>query len=88
LNISDITQRTRSILDEVGSLGVSIESLADDDDLYDAGLMSRASVQVMLALEDEFDIEFPDNMLNRHTFQSIASIRDGISSIIDSEVIG
>ena len=86
MNISDITQRTRSILDEVGSLGVPIDGLADDDDLYDAGLMSRASVQIMLALEDEFDIEFPDNMLNRHTFQSIASIRDCISSVIDSEV--
>jgi acyl carrier protein len=85
MDILDITRRTRSILDEVGSLGVSIESLSDDDDLYAAGLTSRASVHIMLAVEDEFDIEFPDHMLNRHTFQSIASIRDGICSMVDSE---
>lgn len=68
-------------------MGGAIESLADDADLYAAGLTSRASVHVMLALEDEFDIEIPDHMLNRHTFQSVASIRDGISSIVDSEDI-
>ena len=85
LNILDITRRTRSILNDVGSLTGSIESLADDADLYAAGLTSRASVHLMLALEDEFDIEFPDHMLNRHIFQNVASIRDGISLIIDSE---
>lgn len=85
LNILDITRRTRNILYEVGSLRESIESLADDADLYAAGLSSRASVHIMLALEDEFDIEFPDHMLNRQTFQSIATIRDGIASIVDSE---
>jgi len=29
---------------------------------------------VMLALEDHFDIEFPDRMLTRAVFESIASI--------------
>ena len=50
------------------------DSLADDADLYQAGMTSHASVNVMLALEDNFDIEFPDAMLNRGVFESIASI--------------
>ena len=33
--------------------------LAEDADLYQAGMTSHASVNVMLALEGEFDVEFP-----------------------------
>jgi len=79
----EIAQRTRTIIAEVGGLGDGLESLADDGDLYEAGLTSRASVSVMLALEDDFDIEFPDSMLNRHTFQTIAAIRDAIATILE-----
>ena len=37
-------------------------------------MSSHASVNVMLALEDAFDIEFPDRMLKRSVFESIAGI--------------
>ena len=43
-------------------------------DLFQAGMSSHASVNVMLALEDAFDIEFPDNMLKRRVFESVAAI--------------
>ena len=33
----------------------------------------------------QFDIEFPDSMLNRHMFQSIAAIRDGIATILEED---
>jgi acyl carrier protein len=29
----------------------------------------------MLALENEFDVEFPDRMLRRSVFENVASIR-------------
>ena len=83
MDSQEIAQRTRTIIAEVGGLGDGLESLADDGDLYEAGLTSRASVSVMLALEDDFDIEFPDSMLNRHTFQTIAAIRDAIATILE-----
>jgi hypothetical protein len=35
----------------------------------------------MLALESEFDFEFPDRMLTRSLFSSIASIRDAITQL-------
>ncbi len=85
VDITEITERTRKIIGEAGNLGVAVGELTDNDDLYSAGLTSRASVSVMLALEEEFDIEFPDHMLNRHMFQSIAAIRDGISTILDEQ---
>lgn len=59
-------------------ISADLASIADDDDLYAAGMTSQASVNVMLALEDAFDIEFPDRMLTRSVFQSINSIRTAL----------
>jgi acyl carrier protein len=61
-----------------------VDQLADDADLYAAGLSSFASVQVMLGLEDAFDVEFPDNLLNRKSFQSIDAITKAVSGLVGS----
>ena len=71
----------RTILKEHGRLSVDAATLADDADLYQAGLTSHASVNVMLALEGKFDIEFPDRMLKRGVFESLASIRGAIEEL-------
>ena len=60
-------------------------TLADDADLYAAGLSSFASVQLMLGLEEAFDIEFPDSMLNRKSFASIAAIETTVKAILDGK---
>jgi acyl carrier protein len=75
--VSDI----RNILKEHGRLAADATSLADDADLYRAGMTSHASVNVMLALEAHFDVEFPDAMLKRGVFSSIATIRDAIATL-------
>ena len=67
-------ERLREIASQHGRLSVPVEQIDDRSDLYDAGLTSLATVGLMLALEDEFDIEFPDAMLSRKTFQSIDAI--------------
>ncbi len=72
----------REILLAHGRLTVHVESLADESDLYDAGLTSLMTVNLLLALEDHFDIEFPDHMLSRRTFQSINALSDAISEIL------
>ena len=69
------------MLGEHGRLAVGIGMLSDEDDLYAMGLTSHASVNVMLALEDAFDLEFPDAMLRRSTFSSISAIRDALASL-------
>jgi acyl carrier protein len=35
----------------------------------------------MLALEDEFDLEFPDSLLRKGTFESVAAIRAALDSL-------
>lgn len=62
-------------------LGVDVGTLADDGDLYQAGMTSHASVNLMLALENEFDVEFPDHMLKRSVFESVASIAAALDEL-------
>jgi acyl carrier protein len=74
-------EEIRSILKEHGRLSVETVGLADDADLYRAGMTSHASVNVMLALEGKFDVEFPDRMLRRSVFESIAAIRTALQEL-------
>jgi acyl carrier protein len=74
----------RTILAEHGHLPVDVASISDEDDLYQAGMTSHASVNVMLALEDEFDIEFPEAMLRKSTFESVVAIRTAIGELTAS----
>ena len=74
-------EKIREILRQHGKLGVDAASLPETGDLYEAGMTSHASVNVMLALEGEFDIEFPDRMLKRSVFQSIASINAALEEL-------
>jgi acyl carrier protein len=75
------SDRVREIVAAHSRLAVDIATLADDDDLYGAGLTSHASVNLMLALEDAFDIEFPDRLLRRQTFESIAAISGAVDEL-------
>jgi acyl carrier protein len=56
-------------------------TLGDHDDLYQAGMTSHASVNVMLALEDRLDIVFPDHMLRRSVFGTISSLQAAIEEL-------
>ena len=49
-------------------------------------MTSHASVNVMLALEDRFDVEFPDPMLTRDVFESIAAIERALGELRGSAV--
>jgi len=76
-----MNDQIRAILKEHGRLAVDVDTLADDGDLYQAGMTSHASVNVMLALEGTFDVEFPDRMLRRGVFESVSAIRDAITEL-------
>lgn len=79
--VSDVKSKIREILAARGGLPGGVEALGDQSDLYAAGLSSFASVQIMLALEEAFDLEFPDTLLNRKTFQSVDAIATAVESI-------
>ena len=68
----------REVLAEHGRLAVDAGAVDENADLFASGMTSHASVNVMLALEDAFDIEFSEKMLRKSTFESIAAIRSGV----------
>ena len=81
--MSDATKtEIRRVLSEHARLPVDVDTLADDADLFAAGMTSHASVNLMLALEDAFDLEFPDRMLTRSVFESIAAIDAAIEELV------
>ena len=75
------SDKIRAVIAKHARLSVDAQTLADDSDLYEAGLTSLTTVNLMLALEDAFDFEFPDNKLGRKTFESIRSISEVLSEI-------
>jgi len=76
-----VSAAVREIVKEHGRLAVDVDALADDASLYEAGMTSHASVNVMLALEDAFDVEFPDELLKRSVFESVASISAALAQL-------
>lgn len=56
-------------------------SMGDDTDLFAAGLDSFGMVNVIMAVEETFDVEFSDAALNRRSFSSIASLAAVISAL-------
>jgi acyl carrier protein len=80
-NMTDTTRNSvRQILAQHARLG-DLQSLTDSADLYQAGMTSHASVNVMLALENEFEIEFPDHMLKRSVFESVDAIAEAVEEV-------
>lgn len=75
------SQEIRTILAEHARLPVAVDQLTDDSDLYQAGLTSLSTVNLMLALEEHFDVEFLDRMLGRKTFGSIRALAQAIAEL-------
>jgi acyl carrier protein len=77
-----VVERVRQIIRDYGRLPTDVDALDDDADLYQAGMTSHASVNLMLALEDRFEIEFPERMLRRRSFETIAAIRAALQELV------
>lgn len=76
--------KVREIVIQHGRLGVAADSITATSDLYAAGLSSLTTVHLMLALEDAFNVEFPDRLLSRKTFESVQSITEAIDELAGS----
>lgn len=83
MNLQQLDQ-IRAVLKEHARLTKDLAALTDDSDLYQAGMTSHASVNVMLALEGAFEIEFPDHMLKRSVFESVTAIASAVAELTKS----
>jgi acyl carrier protein len=80
--LSDAKAKIDSLIEQHAGLPRGSAKPGEDEDLYRAGMKSFASVQLMLALEETFDIEFPDDMLTRATFRSRAAIEQAVLALL------
>jgi acyl carrier protein len=76
-----LSDEIRTVLSKHARLPIDVAKLSDESDLYDAGLTSLTTVNLMLALEDHFNVEFSEKMLGRKTFQSIRSLSQAIQEL-------
>ena len=80
-NSTQLKDRIRAVVAQHARLSAAVDTLEDDSDLYQAGLTSLTTVNLMLALEDHFNVEFADSMLSRKTFGSIESLAEAIEEL-------
>jgi acyl carrier protein len=76
-----VRDQIRQVLVEHARLPVDASEISDDADLFQAGMTSFTSVNVMLALEDTFNLEFPDVMLKREVFSSVDAIAEALGTL-------
>lgn len=58
--------------------------LAESDDLASLGLDSVGMVRLLGALEESYDVELPDEILNEETFATAGSLWRALSALLDS----
>ena len=78
---SELESQIRAVLTQHARLPVDVDRVSVQDDLFQIGMSSHASVSVMLGLEDAFDVEFPDEMLRRSVFASIAAMSQALDAL-------
>jgi len=81
LTMDRVDDTIRQVLAEHGQLLVDANKLSPEDDLFRMGMGSMASINVMLALEETFGVEFPEEMLTRNTFSTISSIKSALERL-------
>lgn len=75
--------RIKTVIIDYAELHCDTENLSLDDNLFTIGMSSRASVNLMIGLEAEFDIEFPEDMLRKEVFESIRAIGNAIETLTE-----
>lgn len=77
-------ESVRQLIATYAKLNADIGDLADSSNLFDAGLTSLNTVNLMLAIEDEYDIEFDDDSLRRETFESVDALTAVVNGLIQA----
>ena len=77
----ELYPQIRDILCQHARLAINADAVGGHTDLFAAGMSSHASVSVMLALEAQFGLEFPDDMLKREVFMSIDAMAAALTTL-------
>jgi acyl carrier protein len=78
-------EQIRAIMSELSKLSSFALTIHDDDDLWDAGMDSLTSVQLLLRLEEHFEVEIPEDALTRDTFRTIKAMSDVLLAQLETK---
>lgn len=59
--------------------------LTPDLPLRDAGLNSLGTVATLVAIESEFGLSLPDELVTPETFHSVRTLTAAVASVVDAE---
>jgi acyl carrier protein len=76
------TDRVVGIVREILERRSVSRQILPDDDLREAGLNSLDMVNLMLAVEAEFDLKIPDADMTLRNFRSISAIEALVASML------
>lgn len=76
-----ITHRVKEVIIRKLSLDVTPEEIGDEDPLFGGGmgLNSMATIEIVVGLEEEFEIQVPDEDLRVELFDSVKTMADYVS---------
>ena len=79
-----VTHRVKEVIIRKLSLDVTPEEIGDEDPLFGGGmgLNSMATIEIIVGLEEEFEIEVPDEDLRVELFDSVKTMADYVRGVL------
>ena len=79
-----IEHRIKQVIIRTLSLEVDADEIDDEDALFGGGLglNSMATIEIVVGLEEEFDIEVPDEDLRVELFDSVQTMADYVRTAL------
>jgi acyl carrier protein len=74
------------LIDQEAHLAVPATNLTPGANLYQLGLTSYDAIRLLIAIEREFQVEFPDDALERKTMASIEAIAFSVLTLWQLEM--
>ena len=80
-----IEHRVKQVIIRTLSLEVTPEEIDDEDALFGGGLglSSMATIELIVGLEEEFDLEVPDEDLRVELFESVKTMADYVRTALE-----
>jgi acyl carrier protein len=80
--MSTILDQLKNRMLEHLKLLTSVEQIDDNAELTRLGLDSMAATNLMIDIEDDFGVQFPDNLLTPETFRTPLTLEAAIQSLL------
>jgi acyl carrier protein len=82
--------RVKQVIIRKLSLEVVPEDIEDEDQLFDGGLglNSMATIEIIVGIEEEFEIQVPDEDLRVELFNSVKTMADYVRSVVKEPTEG